>query len=47
LEAAEDTAVMGKMFEAMGSPSKAVAVNRDILTLFKMEEEFSWEAGFT
>jgi hypothetical protein len=46
-EAAEETAVMGKMFETMGSTSKAVAMNRDILTLFKVEDEFSWETGFT
>jgi hypothetical protein len=39
---------MGKMFDAMGSTSKAVAMNQDILTLFKAEgDDFSWEAGFT
>jgi len=47
LEAAEERAVMGKMFETMGSTSKAVAMNRDILTLFKVKEEFTWETGFT
>eukprot|EP00984_Skeletonema_dohrnii_P024757 scaffold13890_cov76-Skeletonema_dohrnii-CCMP3373.AAC.2 len=48
LQAAEETAVMGKMFGTMGSASKAVAMNRDILTLFKAEsDDFSWEAGFT
>ncbi|KAL7436292.1 hypothetical protein ACHAXM_005115 [Skeletonema potamos] len=47
LKAADETAVMGKMFETMGSTSKAVAMNRDILTLFKAEEDFSWETGFT
>eukprot|EP00985_Skeletonema_marinoi_P020661 scaffold12338_cov77-Skeletonema_marinoi.AAC.1 len=47
LQAAEETAVMGKMFDTMGSTSKAVAMNRDILTLFKAEgDDFSWEAGF-
>eukprot|EP00985_Skeletonema_marinoi_P027737 scaffold23234_cov104-Skeletonema_marinoi.AAC.4 len=36
------------MFGTMGSSSKAVAMNRDILTLFKVEgNDFSWEAGFT
>jgi len=39
---------MGKMFDTMGSTSKAVAMNRDILTLFKAEgDDFSWETGFT
>eukprot|EP00984_Skeletonema_dohrnii_P028062 scaffold17881_cov148-Skeletonema_dohrnii-CCMP3373.AAC.6 len=48
LQAAEETAVMGKMFDTMGSTSKAVAMNRDILTLFKTEgDDFSWEAGLT
>ncbi len=48
LNAADETAVMGEMFEIMGSTSKAVDTNRDILTLFKAEnEEFSWESGFT
>eukprot|EP00984_Skeletonema_dohrnii_P011683 scaffold4689_cov142-Skeletonema_dohrnii-CCMP3373.AAC.4 len=48
LQAAEETAVMSKMFGTMGSSSKAVAMNRDILTLFKVEgDDFSWEAGFT
>mmetsp|Transcript_16690 Transcript_16690/g.33517 ORF Transcript_16690/g.33517 Transcript_16690/m.33517 type:complete len:800 (-) Transcript_16690:318-2717(-) len=48
LQAAEETAIMGKMFDTMGSTSKAVAMNRDILTLFKVEgDDFSWEAGFT
>jgi len=48
LQAAEETAVMGKMFDTMGSTSKAVAMNRDILTLFKAEgDDFSWETGFT
>eukprot|EP00984_Skeletonema_dohrnii_P020060 scaffold9695_cov74-Skeletonema_dohrnii-CCMP3373.AAC.3 len=48
LQAAEETAVMGKMFGTMGSTSKAVAMNRDILTLFKVEgDDYSWEAGFT
>jgi hypothetical protein len=47
LEAAEERAVMGKMFETMGSTSKAVAMNRDILTLFKVKEEFTCETGFT
>eukprot|EP00984_Skeletonema_dohrnii_P018827 scaffold8903_cov157-Skeletonema_dohrnii-CCMP3373.AAC.7 len=48
LKAAEDTAVMGKMFDTMWSTSKAVAMNQDILTLFKAEgDDFSWEAGFT
>eukprot|EP00985_Skeletonema_marinoi_P024909 scaffold17801_cov72-Skeletonema_marinoi.AAC.1 len=37
LQAAEETAIMGKMFDTMGSTSKAVAMNRDILTLFKVE----------
>eukprot|EP00984_Skeletonema_dohrnii_P021452 scaffold10724_cov112-Skeletonema_dohrnii-CCMP3373.AAC.3 len=47
LKAAEETAVMGKMFDTMGSTSKAVAMNRDILTLFKAEgDDYSWEAGF-
>eukprot|EP00985_Skeletonema_marinoi_P011419 scaffold5436_cov143-Skeletonema_marinoi.AAC.6 len=48
LKAAEETAVMGKMFGTMGSTLKAVAMNRDILTLFKVEgDDYSWEAGFT
>eukprot|EP00984_Skeletonema_dohrnii_P023779 scaffold12860_cov78-Skeletonema_dohrnii-CCMP3373.AAC.2 len=48
LQAAEETAVMGKMFDTMGSTLKAVDMNRDILTLFKVEgDDFSWEAGFT
>eukprot|EP00984_Skeletonema_dohrnii_P026131 scaffold15425_cov141-Skeletonema_dohrnii-CCMP3373.AAC.4 len=48
LQAAEETAIMGKMFDTMGSTSKAVAMNQDILTLFKAEGDgFSWEAGFT
>ena len=48
LKTAEETAVMGKMFGTMGSTLKAVAMNRDILTLFKVEgDDFSWEAGFT
>eukprot|EP00985_Skeletonema_marinoi_P031043 scaffold35691_cov80-Skeletonema_marinoi.AAC.1 len=48
LQAAEETAVMGKMFGTMGSTSKAVAMNQDILTLFKVEgDDFSWEATFT
>ena len=48
LQAAEETAVMGKMFDTMGSKSKAVDMNRDILTLFKVEgSDYSWEAGFT
>eukprot|EP00985_Skeletonema_marinoi_P020068 scaffold11756_cov104-Skeletonema_marinoi.AAC.4 len=48
LQAAEERAVMGKMFGTMGSTSKAVAMNRDILTLFKVEgDDFSWETGFT
>eukprot|EP00984_Skeletonema_dohrnii_P018145 scaffold8397_cov104-Skeletonema_dohrnii-CCMP3373.AAC.2 len=48
LKAAEETAIMGKMFDTMGSTSKAVAMNRDILTLFKAEgDDFSWETGFT
>jgi len=48
LQAAEETAVMSKMFGTMGSSSKAVAMNQDILTLFKVEgDDFSWEAGFT
>eukprot|EP00984_Skeletonema_dohrnii_P035563 scaffold35477_cov161-Skeletonema_dohrnii-CCMP3373.AAC.1 len=48
LKAAEETAVMGKMFGTMGSTLKAVAMNRDILTLFKVEgDDFSWETGFT
>jgi len=39
---------MGKMFDTMGSTSKAVAMNQDILTLFKAEgDDYSWEAGFT
>eukprot|EP00985_Skeletonema_marinoi_P017318 scaffold9423_cov88-Skeletonema_marinoi.AAC.3 len=47
LKAAEETAVMGKMFGTMGSTVKAVAMKRDILTLFKVEgDDFSWEAGF-
>eukprot|EP00985_Skeletonema_marinoi_P008431 scaffold3817_cov126-Skeletonema_marinoi.AAC.1 len=37
LQAAEETAIMGKMFDTMGSTSKAVAMNQDILTLFKVE----------
>eukprot|EP00984_Skeletonema_dohrnii_P034754 scaffold33672_cov153-Skeletonema_dohrnii-CCMP3373.AAC.2 len=47
LEAAEEAATMGKMFDAMGSKSKAVDINEDILTLFKVEDDFSWEVGFT
>eukprot|EP00984_Skeletonema_dohrnii_P001296 scaffold401_cov144-Skeletonema_dohrnii-CCMP3373.AAC.7 len=36
------------MFDTMWSTSKAVAMNQDILTLFKAEgDDFSWEAGFT
>jgi len=48
LIAAEEKSVMGKMFDTMGSKSKAVDMNRDILTLFKAENDvFSWEEGFT
>mmetsp|Transcript_5470 Transcript_5470/g.8431 ORF Transcript_5470/g.8431 Transcript_5470/m.8431 type:complete len:307 (+) Transcript_5470:219-1139(+) len=48
LNAADETAVMGEMFDTMGSTSKAVDVNRDVLTLFKVgDDEFSWEEGFT
>ncbi len=49
LAGAEDTAVMAQMFETMGSTTKALAMNRDILTLFKFGERgnFSWESGFT
>uniref|UniRef100_A0A7S2LV68 Uncharacterized protein n=1 Tax=Skeletonema marinoi TaxID=267567 RepID=A0A7S2LV68_9STRA len=48
LKAAEETAVMGNMFGTMGFTSKALAMNQDILTLFKAEgDDFSWEAGFT
>ena len=48
LNAADETAVMCKMFDTMGSTSKAVDVNQDILTLFKVgDDEYSWEEGFT
>jgi tetratricopeptide (TPR) repeat protein len=47
LKAAEDAVNMGKMFDTMGSKSKAADINEDVLTLFKVEEDFSWEKGFT
>lgn len=47
LKAAEEAVTMAKMFETMGSKQKALDINRDILTLFKVEDDFSWEVGFT
>ncbi len=47
LSAAEKTAVMGDMFDTMGSTSKALDMNKGVLTLFKGDDEFSWEGGFT
>jgi hypothetical protein len=47
LKAAEDAVNMGKMFDRMGSKSKATDINEDVLTLFKVEDDFSWEKGFT
>ena len=45
-KAAENMAIMGSMFERMGNTSKALDVNRDILSLFKADGEFDWESGF-
>lgn len=47
LSAAEQAGIMGKMFETMGSKLMAVEINKDILTLFKAEDDFSWEVGST
>jgi hypothetical protein len=37
LNAADEKSVMRKMFDTMGSTSKAVDIIRDILTLFKVD----------
>ena len=47
LKEAEDAAIMGKMFETMGQRDKALAIDQGILTLFKSDGEYSWEAGFS
>ncbi len=48
LNDANEIAVMGKMFDTMGSTSKAVVMNRDVLALFKVGgDDFLWEEGFT
>ena len=47
LEAAEISAVMANMFDTMGRSAKALEIDADILTKFKLTGDFSWEEGFT
>lgn len=44
---AEDLFITGQMFETMGQLSKALEVDKDILSLFKAKDnDFEWNIGF-
>lgn len=44
---AEDLFITGQMFETMGQLSKALEVDKDILSLFKAKDnDFEWDIGF-
>ena len=48
IKRAEDITTMASMFDTMGQTSKALDIDRDILSLFKKDKEkFTWEMGYT
>ena len=46
LKEAGDAAIMSKMFDSLGQQDKALEIDRGILTLFKSDDEYSWETGY-
>jgi len=46
LKAAESSSIMGDLFEKMEKPDKALEIDKCILTLFKSDDEYSWETGY-
>ena len=48
IKRAEDITTMASMFDTMGQTSKALDIDRDILSLFKKDKEkYTWEIGYT
>ena len=46
LKEAGDAAIMSKMFDSLGQQDKALEIDRGILSLFKSDDEYSWETGY-
>jgi len=48
IKRAEDITTMASMFDTMGQTSKALDIDKDILSLFKKDKEkYTWEMGYT